>query len=120
MPKRVPTGIPQPAGSQRNQSNIITAVTTMTASKVINPLLSVKKKGNVVRSQKSYEVIGLTFQDAGGTVAETAQRLSSVKNADGTFTVYAEKVDPTSAGGAIVWIPATGTNTFRWTVLITG
>lgn len=118
MPKRVPTGKAR-VGEQPNQSNILTGLTTLTASKVIDLQRTLFKRRKVVDSVASYEVIGLTLEDVGGAVAETAQRLSSKKNADGTFTIYAEKVDPTSAGGAIVWIPATGTNTVRWTVLVT-
>lgn len=118
MPKRTPTGKVR-VGEQINQQMILTGLTTLTASKVIDLQRTLFKRRKVVDSVMSYEVIGLTFEDTAGAAGETAQRLSSKKNADGTFTITAEKVDPASPAATITWIPATGTQTVRWTVLVT-
>lgn len=111
---RTPSGKPQ-AGEQKNQRNFRTGVATIVASLVIDPGVRIKRAGGVYDVQ-AYEVIALKFEDAGGAVAETAQRASSVKNADGTFTIYLEK----AAFGTTDWVVATGTNTVRWTILMTG
>lgn len=122
MPKRTPTGKVR-NGEQRNQQMILTGLVTLTASTIIDLQRAVYARAKRLITPgdvQPYEVIGLTFEDVGGAAAETAQRLSSKKNADGTFTIYSEKTDAASSSTSLVWIPSTGTQTVRWTVLVTG
>lgn len=118
-PKRTATGLVRP-GEQKNQSNILTGTKTFTGSTIIDLQRTLFKRRKVVDSFVAYEVIGLTFEDAGGATAELAQRLSSLKNADGTFTITAEKARVVDTPPAVLdWTVAVSPVTVRWTVLVT-
>lgn len=115
MPK-LPSGNPAP-GSVKNDPLTFTGVVTLTASVRVDLRRALRRTRGRVSSTRDFAVISLSFEDAGGAAAEGAQRLSSVKNTDGTFTIYAEKADPASSATSLVWIAGTGTSTVRWTVI---
>jgi hypothetical protein len=118
MAARTPTGKVR-AGEQKNQFDIRTAVVSVTGSKVVDPGLRKRTKKEGFTTAPTYEIVGLHFEDQGGTGAERAQRPSAKKNSDGTFTIYCEILDPAAAGGA-AWSAAVASVDVRWTILITG
>jgi hypothetical protein len=113
MAKRTPSG-PVEKGSLPNTPDLLSDVVSMTASFKVDLGRAIRKMRNRTQTVRNFFVLGLTFEDAGGTAAETAQRISSVNNGDGTFTIYAEKYDD----GTTAWIAATGTNKVRWSVWV--
>lgn len=119
MAFKQPTGKTR-TGEQKNQFNVRTGVAAVTGSKVINPGLSKRTKKDGYTTSPSYEVIGLIFEDAGGADAEAGNRVSAKKNSDGTFTIYVEDVNVTSAVENTAWAPAVSAVNVRWTILITG
>lgn len=70
--------------------NLHTGVVTVTGSKVVTLGLG--------RRMQYSLVVG--FADAGAAGAEGGQRVSAVRNTDGTFTIYVEEIDPTGSSGA--------------------
>lgn len=117
MPARTPTGKPR-VGEQSNQPNIRTIDVTFTGSRIVDPGLRIKR--GAVYDLIPYKVLSSIYLDAGAAAAEESQRISVVQNADGTFTLFSERLDPADVTAPMQWIPATGACSVRVTFMITG